>query len=327
MSKIAVIIITRNRKASLEIAVASVLANTRKPDHFIIVDNNSSDGTKDYILQLQKNISSLTIDYLFEGKTGISNARNRALERIDPDIVAFTDDDCVTSKDWIEQIELSFTKWKDALAIGGYTACWQTNLFALASHGHRVWMTFYNLVDKEKSCREYQRILSQPGNEISLATQNIAYRFQALKKVLPFRSDLKTSSAVDISWKLFTLNPKGIIYNPAIVVHHIYREKFLEFIKLNIRYGWNTDKLVYKARQEKYFPRNSVKPGLFLLWDYFFFSFFFSSAQKVPFWKKIPLLILLLTREIIFVVALLAGSFCRHLCSAKNKILSRYSGV
>ena len=74
----------------------------------IVVDNNSSDDTKDVVAGFE-NSSFCEIKYVFEGKQGLSRARNRGLAEAKYPLVAFTDDDCYVAKDWIVSILREFS--------------------------------------------------------------------------------------------------------------------------------------------------------------------------------------------------------------------------
>lgn len=69
IEKISVLIITRNREKMLENSLNSLIAQTRMPDEVIVVDNASTDDTKEVI---NKFTQKLNIVSLYQPKISIS---------------------------------------------------------------------------------------------------------------------------------------------------------------------------------------------------------------------------------------------------------------
>ena len=115
---ISVIIVTFNRCAFLKKCLKSLIDQTVLPDEIIVVDNGSSDNTKQIIDEFINN-RSVPINYIFKQRGGISSGRNSGLKHAIGDIVAFTDDDCLVCKDWIKNIKDAHIKYPQASAIGG----------------------------------------------------------------------------------------------------------------------------------------------------------------------------------------------------------------
>lgn len=83
---------------------------------FVIVDNNSSDHTKQMIESFK---DRLPILYLFEPRQGKNCALNRALDEVSLGrVVVFTDDDVEPQSDWLKAIE-SITKRKSEYNVFG----------------------------------------------------------------------------------------------------------------------------------------------------------------------------------------------------------------
>jgi GT2 family glycosyltransferase len=85
---------------------------------FILVDNNS-DGDKRFVFEEVEKHCESKIRYIFEEKRGISNARNRGIKEAKGEIIAFTDDDVIVDKYWIQNIEKAFKEHGDASCVGG----------------------------------------------------------------------------------------------------------------------------------------------------------------------------------------------------------------
>jgi GT2 family glycosyltransferase len=88
---ISVIIPTYDHAAFLPQAVESVLAQTRRADELIVVDDGSTDGTGEMVARRYPAVRLLT-----QPNRGLSAARNRGLQAARGDLVVFLDAD-----DWL----------------------------------------------------------------------------------------------------------------------------------------------------------------------------------------------------------------------------------
>ena len=114
--KISLIIVTYNRKDMLEEVLSAIVTQTRLPDEVIVVDNNSSDATKEVVLSFK---DKLNMHYVFEGVQGTSTARNTGIKNASNDIIVFTDDDCVPEKEWLYHLEQPFLRDPSIGVVGG----------------------------------------------------------------------------------------------------------------------------------------------------------------------------------------------------------------
>ncbi len=81
----------------------------------IVVDNNSSDGTRRVVGEY---LEHPQCRYIFEERQGLSVARNRGGAEGKGDIVAFLDDDVIVDKDWLKRLQECFEETK-ADVVGG----------------------------------------------------------------------------------------------------------------------------------------------------------------------------------------------------------------
>jgi glycosyltransferase involved in cell wall biosynthesis len=102
-----VLICTYNRAAYLADTLDSLAASrfdpTQRPLRWnvIVVDNNSSDGTRAVV---ESRIARYPVDlvYLFEARQGKSNALNTGLAATAAEVVVFTDDDVCVDPRWLD---------------------------------------------------------------------------------------------------------------------------------------------------------------------------------------------------------------------------------
>ena len=105
--KVSVIVCTYNRAGLLKSAIDSILSNSYPDFELVIVDQSDKDETKKLV---QKYISEKPhIRYLWSQR-GKSRALNLGVREAKGEIIAFTDDDCVVSEDWLEKIAATFDR-------------------------------------------------------------------------------------------------------------------------------------------------------------------------------------------------------------------------
>ncbi|MBO6129676.1 MAG: glycosyltransferase family 2 protein, partial [Pseudobutyrivibrio sp.] len=106
-SAVSVIIPTYNREDSVVASILSVLDQTYSNLEVIVVDDGSTDATKEQVLSL--NDSRITYHRIEENK-GASNARNIGVKLAKNDIVAFNDSDDI----WLpNKLELQMNYWNE----------------------------------------------------------------------------------------------------------------------------------------------------------------------------------------------------------------------
>ena len=86
--KISVIIPTFNRRYVLHRAIESVVNQTRPPIEIIVVDDGSTDGTRDWLVN-----TFPLVKYIYQDNKGVSSARNRGIEVSKGSWVSFLDSD------------------------------------------------------------------------------------------------------------------------------------------------------------------------------------------------------------------------------------------
>jgi glucosyl-dolichyl phosphate glucuronosyltransferase len=96
---ITVAICTRNRAKLLERTIRSVLPQLTDETELLIVDNNSTDGTRETIQRLTAN--ELRVAVCKEEKIGGTVARNTAIKKARGQYVLFLDDDAAAEPGWL----------------------------------------------------------------------------------------------------------------------------------------------------------------------------------------------------------------------------------
>jgi GT2 family glycosyltransferase len=178
------------------------------PWELIIVDNNSSDNTKE-IIENFINKSDLNVKYVIERHQGLSHARNMGIHEAGGNIIAFTDDDCIVDRYWITSISKEFHSGESIAGIGG-----------------RVLL--YNKMDRPVSIRVYEEkiVLSSINRIFNLIIGcNMAFARPVFDEIGMFDTDFgagtRLASAEDSDF-LYRAYKKGlkIIYSPDVLVYH-----------------------------------------------------------------------------------------------------------
>lgn len=116
--RLSIAICTYNREEMLDFVLSS-LSRCEKPAcewELLVVDNNSSDHTKDVA---NSYVNDLPLHYLFEQEQGLSAARNRALSECRGDWIIFTDDDVQLDPMWLKANVDAIGRFPKAGYLGG----------------------------------------------------------------------------------------------------------------------------------------------------------------------------------------------------------------
>jgi glycosyltransferase involved in cell wall biosynthesis len=92
--QISAIICTHNREEYLGAAIDSLLEQDFYSYEVIVVDNASSDRTREIV---EERLSNPRLNYVYEPVTGLSVARNTGAKEARAPILAYLDDDAVAS--------------------------------------------------------------------------------------------------------------------------------------------------------------------------------------------------------------------------------------
>jgi GT2 family glycosyltransferase len=118
---VSVVISTHNRRDKLSRTLDS-LVNQRVPGtlryEVIVVDNNCSDGTRELTADYVRRYPAI-VRYAFEGRPGVSHGRNAGIRAARAPIVAFTDDDNVATRTWVDTVVRLMRQHPEVAGVGG----------------------------------------------------------------------------------------------------------------------------------------------------------------------------------------------------------------
>jgi len=143
---ISVVIPTYNRASFILRALDSVLKQTVSVDEIIIIDDGSTDNTKDIL----KNYTS--IKYIYQNNQGVSSARNKGIQEAKNEWIAFLDSDDIWHKEKIEK-QVSFHQTNTDILISHTDELWVRNDKIIKQKHHQLKPSGFCFVDNISSCK------------------------------------------------------------------------------------------------------------------------------------------------------------------------------
>jgi glucosyl-dolichyl phosphate glucuronosyltransferase len=121
LTHISVIIPTFNRANALKVTIDSVVNQNLSPEQYeiLIVDNGSTDTTKDVVNSTVKAFPAHNIRYFFEPIPGLLSGRHRGALEAKGDILVFIDDDIEADRKWLKAIRETFDNDPGVQLVGG----------------------------------------------------------------------------------------------------------------------------------------------------------------------------------------------------------------
>ena len=119
---ISVVICTHNRDRYLGTALDSVLQQAFEDYEIVVVDNASTDQTRQVV---EARLPHERLRYVYEPKLGLNVARNRGAAETTGQIIAYFDDDAIAPPTWLQAIYEAFQRdEKVGIAGGKVTLIW-----------------------------------------------------------------------------------------------------------------------------------------------------------------------------------------------------------
>lgn len=275
---ISVIIPTYNRTGLLLKTLDYLDRQTLSKDFYevIIVDDGSSDGSEEHIKKYisQKNY----VKYFKKPHGGPGDSRNFGIKHIKGNIIAFTDDDCIITRDWLKNIYEGFSRNKKIVGIEGETLTFYTELHPL----------IHAVMNKDN-----HRFKVFP-------TCNMAYKKEILEKVGGFCHKFRYphNEDIDLAWNI--LQHGEIIFDRSMVVIHpaYYRNIFK---KLLWTFYFKDEFMLYNRHKSSY-KKFRVKNPWLLIYYHFYVKYNFFLLRKYIKHKKLKILSLLSIEIMVFLI-------------------------
>jgi GT2 family glycosyltransferase len=195
---VSVVVAVRNARATIAACVESLLALDPGAIELIVVDNGSTDGTRE---MLDGHGGRVTV--LHEGRRGAGAARNAGIAAARGQVVAFTDADCVVDPGWLGNLVGALADPQVGAVGGTIVAADPTNpieRYGEAIHDHRRAIEVF-----------------KPPYAI---TMNWASRRAVLQELGGFDERFLRGQDVDLSYRILQSGRTLAFAPDAIVRHH-----------------------------------------------------------------------------------------------------------
>jgi len=190
-TRISALLTIRNAEKQIGPCLTSLLDQTASDFEIVIVDDVSSDKTREII----EKFDDRRIRYFRNNKwLGLAASRNKCLNHATGEYIFFTDGDCLVSKNWIEE-GLNFLRTSDYVGVEG--------------------KTFYVSKDYE-STRSDDVVENLTGGEYP--TCNMAYSKHVLDEIGGFDERFTYMEDRDLAFRAKRLGRIG--FNPNMTVFH-----------------------------------------------------------------------------------------------------------
>ena len=224
---LSIIICSYNRASYISDALTSLYNQSSGLDNFevIIVDNNSTDNTKEvYTIWRQTNTNG-QFTFISETKQGASFARNTGAAIAKGEWVCFMDDDAVATPNYVENILKHIQNKPDAVGFGG-------RIIPKYIPSEPKWMSYY--VSSLVGNFDYAPIACAFENGKYPLESNMIVKKSVYDQIGGFNVNLPGvvgtlrigGEGKELFYKILALG-HIIYYDPAICVHHVVEVKKL----------------------------------------------------------------------------------------------------
>lgn len=238
MVRISLVIATYNRAEQLMTTLVSVAAQSLAPEAWecVVVDNNSTDATRERVAAFGACHPELHIRYIFEREQGLSAARNAGIAASQGDIIAFVDDDERIIPDFLGAYVDLFDSHPEAMAAGG---C----IIAEYPTGRPRWMSRFTEQPIANPMNYGATVRVFPKGKIP-GGGNMAFRREALVRVGIFDTSLgRTGKSLiggeesDLFERMAAVGIRPYYVPRAVMYHIIPAEKLTREYFLRLCYN------------------------------------------------------------------------------------------
>lgn len=220
---VSVVIPTYNRGKKLSKTLESLIAQSYPKDGYevIVVDDGSTDNTGEVVKEFRRKFKKFR--YFKQENRGPAAARNIGIKNSRGEIIAFTDDDCIVPRDWLDRLVATYERFPDVVGVGGYIEAREDilkkNIFAqYESYEARV---IYGLG---------REVIFGGADTPGMGTANVSFKKQVLEEVGGFDEFFRSAAGEDMDLKK-RIGEKGykFVYIP-LKVTHIQDYSFRRFV-------------------------------------------------------------------------------------------------
>jgi len=224
---LSIIICSYNRASYISDALTSLYVQSSGLDNFeiIIVDNNSTDNTKDVYAQWRQTNTTGQFTFISETKQGASFARNTGAAIAKGEWVCFMDDDAVATTDYVKNIIKHIQDQPFIVGFGG-------RIIPKYIPGEPKWMSYY--VSSLVGNFDYAPTACAFENGKYPLESNMIVKKSVYDQIGGFNENLPGvmgtlrigGEGKELFYKIIALG-HTIYYDPSICVHHVVEVKKL----------------------------------------------------------------------------------------------------
>jgi GT2 family glycosyltransferase len=242
-----VVICTKDRPEDLARCLQHLLALQGDSPVFelLVVDNAPSDAQTEMLVAMLP-----TVRYVQEPKPGLDFARNRALQTVETELLAFIDDDVAVDRGWLAGLQSAISAYPEAVAFTGLVLPYELAtdaqvLFEQAGGFRRGFETIYYGQSMPNNS------LYPCGSGIFGAGCNMAFRREVILQLGGFDEALDTGAPLpgggdlDIFYRVVRAG-YPLVYEPRYLVFHRHRR---EYEKLRRQYwSWGLGMMAFVVK-------------------------------------------------------------------------------
>jgi GT2 family glycosyltransferase len=226
LPSVTVAICTKDRPSDLRRCLASCVSIRDQVLEIVVVDNASSTD------ETRRVAEAAGVRYLREDTPGLSAARNCAIASARGEVIAFTDDDCEATPEWIPAL---LEPYRDR-AVGGVTG--RTVLPQSAQRAQQI------IGRQSGGSRGMKGFRIHPGDAdrvfnraIAGIGANMSFRREVLQATGGFPLELRSSGDDVYMFNAVLRAGASLVYAPDAVVAHHHRETIARHARRTFRYG------------------------------------------------------------------------------------------
>jgi len=229
--KISVIIPTLNAGGKIEQCLEAVFTQSVVPCEVIIVDGRSRDDT---VQRARK----FPVKLFFQDYGACGAARQIGLDNAQGDYVAFTDADCIPSRDWLKNLVRELDD-PEIVGVGG----------GIQNIGEALWVKSINLAQDTfigGGGSIQTRYFKEKRFVKSISASNMVFRKQDLIDIGGFNIHLSGSDEVELNRRIVKLKKGKLLYVPDALILHDHRRDLKQFARNMYYYGrWRRESGVW----------------------------------------------------------------------------------
>lgn len=221
--EVSVIIPVKNGANHIQELLDSLMQVNYEKDkmEIIVVDGKSTDKTREIVTQYP-------VQFFTEEKPGLNGARNTGLRHSSGEIIAFTDFDCVISRNWIGKIVENFQN-PNVGCVGGNVLGYYEDF--LSQYADESIMPVMRIFKKREELDSVMPPTHYP------AGCNMAFKREALEKAGFFDESIRYGFDEDELVERICRRGFKMILDPEVLVLHKHRASSQNLLKQTFLYG------------------------------------------------------------------------------------------